>query len=98
MDLSTPGACCLVSLCYKQVLFRVTVRGKGYLHPDGRVAVSGIRLDDLLAYIPKGPAECVVSVNYDVARQQGSSSSAVRAPAMQLVPDLRAAAWDVSEL
>lgn len=79
------------------MLCQVTVQGKGYLHPDGRVAVSSIQLDDMLAYIPKGPAERVVSVHYDVAGQRSSGGSG-RVPAVQLVPELRAAAWDVDEL
>lgn len=89
-----------------QVLCQVTVQGKGYLHPDGKVAVSRIRLEDLLEYLPTGPAERVVSVNYDTAEQRssrnsrlvaGERSSVGRIPAMQLVPELRAAAWDVEE-
>jgi hypothetical protein len=54
-----------------QVLCQVTVQGKGYLHPDGRVAASCLRLDRLLEYVPKGPSERVVSVHYSSTR--GSS-------------------------
>lgn len=47
-----------------QVLCQVTVQGKGYLHPDSKVAASRLRLDRLLEYVPKGPSERVVSVHY----------------------------------
>lgn len=96
-----------------QVLCRVTVQGKGYLHPDGRVAVSGIRLDQLLQYVPKGPTDKVVSsLSYDdaigrasirtagvtlVEQQQQRESRTGRPPAVQLVRQLEEAAWDVEE-
>lgn len=58
----------------------MTVQGKGYQHPaDGKVAVSRIRLDRVLEYVPKGPSECVVSVNYDAvslsAAAEGGASA-----------------------
>lgn len=127
----------------------MTVQGKGYLHPNGKVAVSRLRLvpsrfllllvccswlhsqggtpishqqlcfhactsllphcrrlDDLLEYVPTGPAERVVCVNYDAAAAKAaeqddalrrSSGSRVAVPLMRLVPELRAAAWSVTE-
>jgi hypothetical protein len=67
------------------------VQGKGYLHPDGRVAVSRLRLDALLEYIPKGPSERVVSVDYSIGGQPRSSSSRLHAhgaSAVQLPAEL----------
>jgi len=109
-------ACCihyqtvfsLTSTCW-QVLCQVTVQGKGYVHPDGRVAVSCLRLDGLLEYLPKGPAEKVVSLDYCSPIGADSSSggahvapyssvrgtSRVQPPAVQLVASLQQAAWEV---
>lgn len=92
-----------------RVLCQVTVQGKGYVHPDGRVAVSCLRLDGLLEYLPKGPAEKVVSLDYCSPIGADSSSggahvapyssvrgtSRVQPPAVQLVASLQQAAWEV---
>lgn len=57
----------------------MTVQGKGYLHPDGRVATCRLRLDKLLEYVPKGPSERVVSVHYSNSSANLSSSGALSA-------------------
>lgn len=94
-----------------QVLCQVTVQGKGYIHPDGRVAVSCLRLDALLEYLPKGPAEKVVSLDYCSPIGANSSSggahaahynsmrgrSRVQSPAVQLAASLQQAAWEVED-
>lgn len=51
----------------------MTIQGKGYMHPDGMVAASRLRLDKLLEYVPKGPSERVVSVAYSAAEAYSSS-------------------------
>jgi len=39
-----------------RVLVRVTARGKGFYHPDeDRFAVSGLRTEEILEYVPAGP-------------------------------------------
>lgn len=47
-----------------QVLVKVQAKGKAYTHPDGRVAVSALYMQEVLEYVPKGPCERVVSVVY----------------------------------
>lgn len=76
----------------------MTVQGKGYLHPDGRVAVSRLRLDALLEYIPKGPSERVVSVDYSIGGQPRSSSR-VTAKLCEggVAAELQHAAWGAGE-
>eukprot|EP00878_Enallax_costatus_P014119 GHUV01014768.1.p1 GENE.GHUV01014768.1~~GHUV01014768.1.p1 ORF type:complete len:166 (+),score=39.23 GHUV01014768.1:253-750(+) len=43
-----------------RVLVRVQVKGKGYQHPDGRVAVSALYVEKVLEYVPKGPADRLI--------------------------------------
>lgn len=65
-----------------QVLCHVSVQGKGYCHPDGRVAVSHLRLNAFMEYLPKGPSDKVVALRYDrdgTHTLQTSSSSSLQA-------------------
>lgn len=65
-------------IAFSQVLCQVTVQGKGYLHPDGRVATCRLRLDRLLEYVPKGPSERVVSVHYSSSDNHSSGALSAR--------------------
>lgn len=47
-----------------QVVARVQVSGKGYRHPDGRVAVAALLFDEVLEYVPQRPKERIVDVEY----------------------------------
>lgn len=80
--------------------------GKGYSHPDGRVAVSSARLDTVLEYLPKGPAEQVVAVDYGhshthyglrSSRSSRRTRNTQRAAALTLAPELQQAVWAVSD-
>lgn len=52
-----------------QVLARVLVAGRGYEHPDGRVAASSLMLQRVLEYVPCGPDadERVLQLDYAAA-------------------------------
>lgn len=58
-----------------QVLCQVTVQSKGYVHPDGKVAVSCIRLDRIMEYVPQGPTDKVVTIDYSAQTDVALSSS-----------------------
>lgn len=47
-----------------QVLACVQVSGKGYSHPDGRMAVAALLFDKVLEYVPQRPKERIVDVEY----------------------------------
>lgn len=47
-----------------QVVAHVQVLGKGYSHPDGRVAASAVLFNEVLQYVPQTPKERIACLDY----------------------------------